>query len=189
MRRLEEIMEFNHSFVDEKKYIEYQTSKYPDKKIAILTCMDTRLIELLPKSMGLKNGDVKIIKNAGAIVSHPFGSVMKSILIAVYEQGVEEVIVVGHHDCGASQVDGKEIIKHMQERGISHEVINTLVNSGINLEKWLNGFESVEESIQITVNIIKKHPLFPQDVFVHGLIMDPNTGKLDIIINGYKPSK
>lgn len=41
--------------------------------------MDTRLLELLPKAMGLKNGDAKIVKNAGAVISHPFGGVMKYI--------------------------------------------------------------------------------------------------------------
>ena len=47
--------------------------------------MDTRLTELLPRSMNLRNGDAKIIKSAGAVVTHPFGGIMRSIIIAVYE--------------------------------------------------------------------------------------------------------
>ncbi len=47
--------------------------------------MDTRLVELLHKALNLKNGDVKIVKNAGAIINNPFGSIMRSLLIAVYE--------------------------------------------------------------------------------------------------------
>ena len=62
---INEIMEYNKKFVENKAYEPYLTSKYPDKKLAILTCMDTRLIELLPAALGLKNGDAKIIKNAG----------------------------------------------------------------------------------------------------------------------------
>ena len=49
--------------------------------------------QLLPRAMDFRNGDVKVIKNAGAIVSHPFGSVMRSILVAVYELTVAEVAV------------------------------------------------------------------------------------------------
>ena len=45
---INEIMEYNKKFVENKAYEPYLTSKYPDKKLAILTCMDTRLIELLP---------------------------------------------------------------------------------------------------------------------------------------------
>lgn len=49
--------------------------------------MDTRLTELLPAALGIHNGDVKIIKNAGAVISHPFGSVIRSLLVAIIELG------------------------------------------------------------------------------------------------------
>ena len=62
---IEELLAYNRKFVEEKRYEQYAASKYPNKKIAILTCMDTRLVELLPAALGLRNGDVKIIKNAG----------------------------------------------------------------------------------------------------------------------------
>ena len=53
---IEDILEYNKVFVKNKMYEQYKTSKYPDKKIAILTCMDTRLTELLPAALGLKTG-------------------------------------------------------------------------------------------------------------------------------------
>lgn len=95
MVSLTSILEHNQRFVREKKYEPYRTTKFPSKKLVIVTCMDTRLTELLPQAMGLKNGDAKIVKNAGAIVSHPFGSVMRSILVAIYELQAEEVCIVG----------------------------------------------------------------------------------------------
>src|SRR5207249_9325659 len=100
MTILDDILTHNTSFVARREYEAFLTDRFPDKKLVILTCMDTRLIELLPRAMGVRNGDVKMIKNAGAIVSHPFGSVMRSILVAVYELGAAEVAVVGHHECG-----------------------------------------------------------------------------------------
>ena len=75
---IDEIMEYNRKFVENKGYEPYLTSKYPDKKLAILTCMDTRLLELLPAALGIKNGDAKIIKNAGGVIVHPYGSVVRS---------------------------------------------------------------------------------------------------------------
>ena len=80
---IDEILKYNKEFVEEKKYEQYKTSKYPDKKIAIITCMDTRLTELLPAALGIRNGDVKIIKNAGGVVSHAFGSVVRLSLIHI----------------------------------------------------------------------------------------------------------
>ena len=79
---INEILKYNKEFVANKGYEKFITNKYPDKKIAILSCMDTRLTELLPAALGIKNGDVKMIKNAGGIISHPFGSVIRSLLVA-----------------------------------------------------------------------------------------------------------
>lgn len=39
---IEDILAYNKRFVAEKGYEKYITNKYPDKKIAILSCMDTR---------------------------------------------------------------------------------------------------------------------------------------------------
>ena len=90
---INEIMEYNKKFVENKAYEPYLTSKYPDKKLAILTCMDTRLIELLPAALGLKNGDAKIIKNAGGVITHPYGSVVRSLLVAIIELGVKHPLM------------------------------------------------------------------------------------------------
>jgi carbonic anhydrase len=65
---IEQMLEYNREFVKREAYKQFATSKYPDKKIAILTCMDTRLVELLPAALGIRNGDVKMIKNAGGMI-------------------------------------------------------------------------------------------------------------------------
>ena len=114
---IDELVSYNREFVKNKGYEKYITNKYPDKKIAIVSCMDTRLTELLPASLGIKNGDVKIIKNAGAIISHPFGSVIRSLMVAIYELGVVEVMIIGHTDCGAKHMNSSEMIEKMKERG------------------------------------------------------------------------
>lgn len=54
MSHVSEIINFNKSFVENKDYEAYLTSRYPDKKMLIITCMDTRLVELLPKAMNFK---------------------------------------------------------------------------------------------------------------------------------------
>ena len=185
MTLLNDILEYNHQFVEKQEYKKYETTKFPKKRMVILTCMDTRLLELLPKSMNLGNGDVKTVKNAGALVSHPFGSVMRSILVAVYELKADEVLVIGHHDCGMSALKSDRMIESMKERGISEETLKTLSYSGIDFEKWLHGFDNVSESVEHSVTVIKNHPLMPSGVPVHGLVIDPATGKLDLVVDGY----
>ena len=51
---IDQIIDFNKEFVAQKGYEKYLTDKYPDKKLAVLSCMDTRLTELLPAALGLK---------------------------------------------------------------------------------------------------------------------------------------
>lgn len=148
--------------------------------------MDTRLTELLPKAMNIKNGDAKIIKNAGAVIMHPFGSIVRSILVAIYEFNAEDIIIVGHHGCGMSNLNHKDIIKKMKNRGISEETISIIKQCGIEVEKWIHGFGSIEESVKESVISLKNHPLLPNDVNIHGLTIDPYTGELEVIVNGYK---
>jgi carbonic anhydrase len=181
----DEILEHNQRFVADRAYEAFRTDRFPDKRILILTCMDTRLVELLPRAMNLRQGDVKIIKNAGAIVSHPFGSVMRSILVAIYELGAAEVAVIGHHECGMTGLSCARVLDKARARGVSESTLETLRRAGIDLEQWLVGFESVEAGVRASVDVIHHHPLLPRDVPVHGLIIDPETGKLDRLIDGY----
>ena len=118
MSIIQDILDYNGEFVKGKEYETFVSSKFPDKKIAVVTCMDTRLTELLPAAMNFKNGDIKIIKTAGGIITHPFGSVMRSLLIAVYELGVEDIIIIGHHECGMQSIDSELMVEKMKERGI-----------------------------------------------------------------------
>ena len=186
MTLLNDILEHNEKFVENKDYEEFQTTKFPKKRIVILTCMDTRLIELLPKAMNLKNGDAKIIKSAGAIIAHPFGGIMRSILVALYELGADELYIVGHYDCGMSSVDVNHMKGSMNERGIDTETFKMLEYSGVDLCDWLRGFDDVTESVIESVDAARNHPLMADDIPIHGLVADPDTGRLDVIVDGYK---
>lgn len=173
------ILKYNENFVANHEYEQYGTSKFPDKKLAVVSCMDTRLAELLPAAMNFKNGDIKIIKNAGAVISHPFGSVMRSLLIAVYQLKVEEIAVVGHYDCGMQGLNPEDIIDKMLKRGISLEQVEMVKNYCIDLESWLKGFDSAEKTVEATVKIIRNHPLIPKDIATYGFLIDPATGRLN----------
>ena len=74
--------------------------------------MDTRLTELLPAALGLKNGDAKIIKNAGGLVISAFDSAMRSLIVAICFDHF-------HHE--------------MIARGVTDETLDTIQKCGINL--------------------------------------------------------
>ncbi len=178
---IDEMIRYNREFVANEEYRHFLTSKYPDKKIAIVTCMDTRLVSLLPAALGIKNGDVKMIKNAGGTITNPFDSTVRSLLIAIYELGVNEIMVIGHTGCGVQGMDAEEMLHAMRQRGISEEHINLMKHCGIDLNSWLHGFEDTEAAIAETVDLIRNHPLIPADIAVGGYIMEAETGLLTAI--------
>lgn len=176
---IDEILRHNREFVASGQYERFATSKYPDKRIAIVTCMDTRLVELLPAALGIRNGDVKMIKNAGGTITNPFDSTMRSLLVAVYELGVNEVMVIGHTGCGVQGMDAEEMLHLMRERGVDEEHISLMRHCGIDLNSWLHGFTDTAEAVRETVDLIRNHPLMAKDVRVAGYIMDSVTGALE----------
>jgi len=204
--RLHGMLDHNHGFVARK---EYEQHAPPDMRVAspagalsasapahapahkgsarcvVVSCMDTRLTTLLPSALGLRPGDAKIIKSAGAIISGPFGGITRSVVIALYELGANEVFVVGHHDCGMAKVDASETMEKMVEHGgIARETLATLTHAGIDVRRWLAGFSSVQQSVKESVALLRNHPLVPRAVPVSGLIIDPDTGKLDLVVDG-----
>lgn len=175
---INEILEHNSEFVGNKGYERFLTDKYPNKRIAIVTCMDTRLVELLPAALGIRNGDVKIIKNAGATITNPFDSTMRSLLVAVYELGVNEIMIIGHTGCGVQGMNAAEMLHIMKERGVPEENIKLMKHCGIDLDSWLHGFDDTAEAIRETVDLVCNHPLMAKDIAVKGYIMDSVTGEL-----------
>ncbi|MBR6269298.1 MAG: carbonic anhydrase [Bacteroidales bacterium] len=175
MSNIDSVLEFNRKFVTSKGYEPHLTDKYPDRHLAVLSCMDTRLSVLLQEALGLKNGDAKIIKNAGAVIPSPWDSAMRSLIVAVYELGVNEIMVVAHTTCGACHMSFGHFREEMLRRGIPEA---ELKRSDIDLDEWLEGFHDTEKSVRATVSAIIGHPLIPSDVTVRGFIIDSATGEL-----------
>ena len=185
MTLLSEILDHNQEFVEAGEYVQFFSDKFPNRGLAILSCMDARIIELLNQALGLKNGDAKMIKNAGALVTHPWGSVMRSLLVAVFELRCKEIMVVAHYDCGMRGLSSAHVLEKAEAAGISATSIETLRNAAIDLDGWLTGFDDVGQSVRHSVDMIRNHPLMPKSVPVHGLVIHPTTGKLDLVVNGY----
>src|SRR4051794_27956145 len=62
--------------------------------LAVVTCMDSRIEPL--QMLGLRPGDAKILRNAGARVTD---DVLRTLVLAVHLLGVRRVLVVPHLRC------------------------------------------------------------------------------------------
>lgn len=175
---IEQMLAYNREFVANKGYEAYTAPAHPQKKTAILTCMDTRLVELLLAALNIKNGDVVLIKSIGGMITGPFDSTVRSLLLAVVELGVEEIMVIGHTDCGLARVDTAQVLHELVERGASPDDLRMMRYCGLDPEQWLRGFSCLNASVAESVQILKTHLLMPKDVKIRGFVIDTHTGEL-----------
>ncbi|GAM09776.1 putative carbonic anhydrase YvdA [Geobacter sp. OR-1] len=185
MKLLDKILEANGKFVKPGAFP--PLPKNPQKQFAIFTCMDTRLVEFLEPAMGIKRGDAKVIKNAGnTLVDALHGGVIRSLVAAIFMLGVEEIFVIGHRDCGMASVDPDELRRRMLARGIDPQIIEDYVPD---LSRWIGAFSCPEQNVAAVTGKIRRNPLIPKDVPIHGLIFCPDDGHLDLLVNGYDQVK
>ena len=149
----------------------------PALKLAVVGCMDTR--HNIEKVLGLKHGDAKVIRNAGAIMDD---GTLRSLVVAVHLLGVRTVVFVGHTKCGMTLVGRGEFrIAHSIGTNTKmplHEAMRP------DFQRWLGGFPDVEENVRRSVQLVRQHPAMPADLQVIGLIYDNDTGRVRPIDSG-----
>ena len=187
MAILDDLLKANEAFC-ENPPVDYtqedvKSSKLPQKQLAIITCMDTRLVNFLEPALGIARGEAKVIKTAGNGVTGVFDGTIRSLLVCIYELGIKEIIVIGHHECGMAKTTSEGLTQAMLSRGVAPEAIHMISKE---LKEWADEFQHPEQNVEDTVDQIRMNPLITKDVPVHGLMFHPRSGKIDTIINGYE---
>jgi carbonic anhydrase len=80
--------------------------------LAVLTCMDSRIEPLT--MLGLRPGDAKILRNAGARVTD---DVLRTLVLASYLLGVERAMVVAHTECRMAAGDEDDVHAAVEAAG------------------------------------------------------------------------
>jgi carbonic anhydrase len=134
----------------------------PERRIAVLTCMDTRLSIL---TLGLKTGDAHIIRNAGGIVTDDS---LRSLLISHHLLGTEEFMVINHTDCGLMQTTEQDLRTRIQNR----------TGTAAIAPAFFYAFQNVEENVRHQLQKLHSHPWIPESVAVRGFVYDVTSGLL-----------
>jgi carbonic anhydrase len=134
----------------------------PQRKLAILTCMDTRLSI---RTMGLKTGDAHIIRNAGGIVTDDS---LRSLVISHHLLGTEEFMVINHTDCGLMHASEEELRTRIQNRTGTAAVAPA----------FFYAFKNIDENVRHQLQKLCTHPWIPKEVAVRGFVYDVVTGLL-----------
>jgi carbonic anhydrase len=140
----------------------------PERKLAVLTCMDTRLSI---RTLGLKTGDAHVIRNAGGIVTD---DAVRSLIVSHYLLGTEEIMVINHTDCGLMHTNEQDLRTRIQNRAGTAAVAPAFFYT----------FQNIDENVRHQLQKLHSHPWIPQDVVVRGFVYDVTTGRLREIQEG-----
>lgn len=134
--------------------------------LAIVTCMDSRIEPL--EMLGLKPGDAKIIRNAGARVTP---DVLRTLVLATHALGVTRVMVVAHTGCKMASATQEEVERLIAEQsGIDARSLDfhLITDQRLTLER--------------DVQAIRSWPFLPAGLRVGGFIYDVDTGRLETVV-------
>ncbi len=134
----------------------------PERHLAILTCMDTRLSI---RTLGLKTGDAHIIRNAGGIVTE---DTLRSLVISHYLLDTKEFMVINHTDCGLMLTSEQDLRNRIQNRAGTAAISPA----------FFYAFQNIDENVRHQLQKLRTHPWVPKEVIVRGFVYDVATGKL-----------
>jgi len=134
----------------------------PERRLAILTCMDTRLSI---QTLGLKTGDAHIIRNAGGIVTEDS---LRSLVISHYLLDTQEFMVINHTDCGLMLATEQDLRTRIQNRSGTAAVSPA----------FFYAFQNIDENVRHQLQKLRTHPWIPKEVAVRGFVYDVASGRL-----------
>ena len=132
----------------------------PAKKLAVVACMDARLIPT--KVLGLEEGDAHVIRNAGGVVTD---DAIRSLAISQRLLGTEEIVLIHHTDCGMLTFNDDDFKRTIQDE------------TGVKPSWAAEAFSDLDEDVRQSIARIKASPFIPRKN-VRGFVYEVETGKL-----------
>ena len=140
--------------------------RLPTRKLAILTCMDSRIFPY--KMLGLNEGDAHVIRNAGARVTP---DVIRSLIISHNVLGTREIVIIHHTECGMQRMTNDALRMGLHKTyGLEPEELDFLL------------FTDQPQTLRDDIATLRASPFIPDWIPVAGLIYDVKTGRLEQVV-------
>jgi carbonic anhydrase len=161
------------------------------KKVLFIIGMEGQLEQWLYSATQIPPEQMIVLRSYGPIISEPYDSLMRSVIIAVYQENVEGIFVVGAADSDESISDPSNLISKMKQKGIPAVKIQTVEYlfkycfpgfTENDMAQWMEGSKTVTHGIKQSVDLIRRHPLMSSGIRVYGLLMDTVNGKYTRVV-------
>ncbi len=140
---------------------ERHLSVEPSLRLAIVTCMDSRLDVF--GALGLGEGEAHVLRNAGGVITD---DVIRSLALSQRKLGTREVMLIHHTDCGLEKVSDDGFRGELQEA------------TGVAPPFAIESFTDVDEDVRQSVRRVRRSAFLPHREVVRGFVYEVDTHRL-----------
>jgi carbonic anhydrase len=133
----------------------------PQRQLAIVTCMDSRLDVFA--ALGLGQGEAHVLRNAGGIITD---DVIRSLAISQRRLGTREVMLIHHTDCGMQKITDDGFRMELQE------------TTGVSPSFAIESFQDVDADVKQSILRVRRSPFLPHREVVRGFVYDVDSHRL-----------
>lgn len=156
---IDELLSNNLRFAD--ALVEKHLDVRPRGKLAIVTCMDSRLDVF--GALGLEAGEAHILRNAGGVITD---DVIRSLAISQRLLGTEAVMLIHHTDCGMEKITDDGFRNQLQEA------------TGVAPAFAIESFVDVDTDVRQSVLRVRRSEFLPHRNEVRGFVYDVDAHRL-----------
>jgi carbonic anhydrase len=137
---------------------ERHLSVMPSRRLAIVTCMDSRLDVFA--AVGLGHGEAHVLRNAGGVITD---DVIRSLAVSQRRLGTREIMLIHHNDCGMQKIT---------DDGFRAELQNA---TGVAPAFAIESFTDLEADVCQSILRVRRSPFIPHRDIVRGFVYDVDT--------------
>ena len=163
MDTIDRLLSNNGSFAEGLP--ERHLSVEPSLRLAIVTCMDSRLDVFA--ALGLGDGQAHVLRNAGGVITD---DVIRSLALSQRKLGTREVMLIHHDDCGLQKITEAGFREELQEA------------SGVTPSFAIESFTDVEADVRQSILRVRRSDFLPHRDSVRGFVYDVDTHALREVI-------
>jgi carbonic anhydrase len=127
----------------------------PSRRLAIVTCMDSRLDVFA--ALGLGDGEAHVLRNAGGVITD---DVIRSLAVSQRRLGTREAMLIHHTDCGMEKISDDGFREELREA------------TGTAPAFAIESFDDVEADVRQSVLRVRRSPFLPHRDRVRGFVYD-----------------
>ena len=166
MDAIDELLDNNRAFA--ASLPERHFDLRPSRRLAIVTCMDSRLDVFA--ALGLRDGEAHVLRNAGGVITD---DVIRSLAVSQRRLGTDTVMLIHHSDCGMQKLTDDGFRLELQEA------------TGVAPAFAIESFSDVEADVRQSVLRVRRSAFLLHRDAVRGFVYDVDTHRLhEILVAG-----